>query len=80
MWIMLITFLFYASPQDHASNASLSTAEFSTKESCEGARDAYLGQFTKITGDVNEQARASVESSVLREPIGISVTALCVRK
>ena len=46
MWVMLITFFFFANPGNLASNASISTAEFSSEATCEAARDhiAYNNQ------------------------------------
>ncbi|MGA7323922.1 MAG: hypothetical protein WBX25_05450 [Rhodomicrobium sp.] len=80
MWIMLVTFLFYANPQDRLSNAALATAEFSGKERCEAARTAYLGQFTAISDELNTIARNRIVQGTIPHQNGISVTALCVQK
>jgi hypothetical protein len=80
MWIMLATFFFYANPQDRLSNASLATAEFSSKERCEAARTAYLGQFSAISDELNAIARNRITQGTIPHPNGMSVTALCVQK
>jgi hypothetical protein len=80
MWIMLVTFFFYAAPQDHISNAALASAELTSKENCEAARKAYLDQFTDITDEINKMARQGVQGGTFGPPAGTSVTALCVKK
>jgi hypothetical protein len=76
MWIMLITFIFSAQGN---FNASVSTAEFASKESCETARIAYLKQFGDID-KLNDEARKRWERGLEAGPSVITATALCVQK
>jgi hypothetical protein len=80
MWIMLVTFFFYAAPHEHISNAALTSAEFTSKESCEAARKVYLDQFAAITSEINHLTRQGVQGGTFARPAGISVTALCIKK
>jgi hypothetical protein len=79
MWIMIITFIVWSELQESGSTATIATAEFSSKASCEAARTAYLGQVKQITDPFNDLANNRwKQGSAGRH--AIECTALCVQK
>ena len=80
MWVMLITFFFYASAQARASTATVATAEFSSAATCEAARKQYLAQFAPMVDRVTAGAQSAIAGGTLQAPNGIIATALCARK
>ena len=80
MWVMLITFFFYANPVSRESTVSLATAEFSSQATCEAARQKYLAQFSKDVDMINTTAGQGISSGTLMGPNGMTLTALCVKK
>jgi hypothetical protein len=79
MWVMLITFISYGGTAVWLS-VSLSTAEFSSKATCEAAKTAYLAQFKTTTDDLTKYIQDQRDVGQLRGPNGVLATAVCVEK
>ena len=78
MWIMLVTFLHYA-VVGHFSPA-LESVEFTSKESCESARTAYLAELTPLAARLNDAIKEELKSVLMKPPNGVIISAICVAK
>jgi hypothetical protein len=76
MWVLLITFLIYGPD----SKPLMSTVEFTSQESCEAARKAYLEEFKDIIKEINDMANNRFEKGLMSGPAGAKLAALCVKK
>ena len=78
MWVMIITFLLYSDPTQGRFSPAVSTALFSSKGSCESARDVYLAELKPIADQINKSANENISLGIIRAPNGVIVSAICV--
>jgi hypothetical protein len=79
MWIMIITFLAYGDPAIGAVFApAVTSVQFSSKETCEAAREQYLKDFKPIQEQMAKSIEGKMEAGQLNGPNGAIITAICV--
>ena len=80
MWIMIITFLFYSDVDRGNFSPAIASVEFSSKGTCEAAREAYLGDLEPISDELNAAIASKREIGDWRGPGGVVIAAVCVVK
>ena len=78
MWLMIITFLLYSDPTQGRFSPAVNTAVFSSKSSCESAREVYLAELKPIADQINKAATANIDLGTVRAPNGVIISAICV--
>lgn len=81
MWILIITFLSYGDPGSlRDASFHVESIEFTTNESCESARTAYLETYRPVTEKMTRAIEEERSAGQLRGPTGFDVQAICVIK
>jgi len=78
MWIMIITFLLYSDPTQGRFSPAVNSIAFSSKNTCEAARDVYLAELKPISEQINKSANENIQLGVVRAPNGVIISAICV--